>query len=111
MAYETQIEAAKTHFGKILEEQLARVERLKQQPEWLDFSRIKPIKIGMIGGDGIGRIDRAGQDAADTAVGKTDPHQSRRGRFLVEPGGQIRMGLALGQRGRQHHAGDFLQER
>jgi isocitrate dehydrogenase (NAD+) len=54
MAYETQIEAAKTHFGKIIEEQLARVERLKQQPDWLDFSRVKPIKIGMIGGDGIG---------------------------------------------------------
>ena len=54
MAYETQIEAAKTHFGKILEEQLARVERLKQQPDWLDFSQVKPIKIGMIGGDGIG---------------------------------------------------------
>jgi isocitrate dehydrogenase (NAD+) len=54
MAYETQIEAAKTHFGKIIEEQLARVERLKQQPEWLDFSQVKPIKIGMIGGDGIG---------------------------------------------------------
>jgi isocitrate dehydrogenase (NAD+) len=54
MAYEAQIEAAKTHFGKILEEQLARVERLKQQPDWLDFSQIKPIKIGMIGGDGIG---------------------------------------------------------
>jgi isocitrate dehydrogenase (NAD+) len=54
MAYETQIEAAKTHFGKIVEEQLARVERLKQQPDWLDFSRVKPIKIGMIGGDGIG---------------------------------------------------------
>src|ERR671931_784439 len=54
MADEAQIEAAKTHFGKILEEQLARVERLKQQPDWLDFSRIKPIKIGMIGGDGIG---------------------------------------------------------
>src|SRR5215510_5677808 len=54
MADEAQIEAAKTHFGKILEEQLARVERLKQQPGWLDFSQIKPIKIGMIGGDGIG---------------------------------------------------------
>jgi isocitrate dehydrogenase (NAD+) len=54
MAYEAQIDAAKTHFGKILEEQLARVERLKQQPDWLDFSQIKPIKIGMIGGDGIG---------------------------------------------------------
>jgi isocitrate dehydrogenase (NAD+) len=54
MAYEAQIEAAKTHFGKIVEEQLARVERLKQQPDWLDFSKISPIKIGMIGGDGIG---------------------------------------------------------
>jgi isocitrate dehydrogenase (NAD+) len=54
MAYETQIDAAKTHFGKIIEEQLARVERLKQQPDWLDFSQVKPIKIGMIGGDGIG---------------------------------------------------------
>jgi isocitrate dehydrogenase (NAD+) len=54
MAYEAQKEAAKTHFGKILEEQLARVERLKQQPDWLDFSQITPIKIGMIGGDGIG---------------------------------------------------------
>jgi isocitrate dehydrogenase (NAD+) len=54
MAYETQIEAAKTHFGKIIEEQLARVERLKQQPDWLDFNQVKPIKIGMIGGDGIG---------------------------------------------------------
>jgi isocitrate dehydrogenase (NAD+) len=54
MAYETQIDAAKTHFAKIIEEQLARVERLKQQPDWLDFSQVKPIKIGMIGGDGIG---------------------------------------------------------
>ena len=54
MAHEAQIETAKTHFGKILEEQLARVERLKRQPDWLDFSQIKPIKIGMIGGDGIG---------------------------------------------------------
>jgi isocitrate dehydrogenase (NAD+) len=54
MAYEVQIDTAKTHFGKILEEQLARVERLKQQPGRLDFNQIEPIKIGMIGGDGIG---------------------------------------------------------
>jgi isocitrate dehydrogenase (NAD+) len=54
MAYEAQIEAAKTHFGKVLEEQLARVEGLKRQPDWLDFNQIKPIKVGMIGGDGIG---------------------------------------------------------
>lgn len=54
MAYQSEISAAKEHFGKVLEEQLARVERLKQQPDWLDFSQVKPIKIGMIGGDGIG---------------------------------------------------------
>jgi isocitrate dehydrogenase (NAD+) len=54
LAYERQIEAAKAHFGKVLEEQLARVESLKRQPEWLDFGKISPIKIGMIGGDGIG---------------------------------------------------------
>ncbi len=54
MAYEAQIEAAKAHFGKVLAEQLERVERLKQQPDWLDFDTISPIKIGIIGGDGIG---------------------------------------------------------
>ena len=53
-AWSDQIEAAKTHFGQVLEQQLERVERLKQQPDWLDFSKITPIKIGMIGGDGIG---------------------------------------------------------
>ena len=54
MPYEAQIDTAKDHFGKLLEEQLARVESLKQQPDWLDFRKISPIKIGMIGGDGIG---------------------------------------------------------
>lgn len=54
MAYEQEIEAAKAHFGKVLEEQLERVDRLKQQPDWLDFGTISPIIVGMIGGDGIG---------------------------------------------------------
>ena len=54
MADTAQIKAATDQFTKILEEQLARVERLKQQPDWLDFSKISPIKIGILGGDGIG---------------------------------------------------------
>ena len=54
MAYESQIATAKEHFGKVLEEQLARVETMKKQPDWLDYSQISPIKIGMLGGDGIG---------------------------------------------------------
>ncbi len=42
------------HFKKILEEQLERVEGLKQSPDTVDFDRIRPIKIGVLGGDGIG---------------------------------------------------------
>ena len=48
------IEAAKEHFGIVLEQQLERVERLKAEDDWLDYSGISPIKVGMIGGDGIG---------------------------------------------------------
>ncbi len=31
------IEAAKGHFGKVLEQQLERVEHLKQAEPWIDF--------------------------------------------------------------------------
>ena len=48
------IEAAKEHFGKVLEEQLERVERLKAEEDWVDYSKLNRIIIGMIGGDGIG---------------------------------------------------------
>ncbi len=49
-----EIEKAKEHFGKILEEQLERVEHMKQAEEWTDYTQLKPITIGIIGGDGIG---------------------------------------------------------
>lgn len=52
--YKTAIEAAKEHFGKLLEMELARVERLKQPQEWVDYSKVSPIIIGVLGGDGIG---------------------------------------------------------
>ena len=48
------IEAAKEHFGNILQQQLERVEKLKQEPDWTDYSSISPIIVGMLGGDGIG---------------------------------------------------------
>jgi isocitrate dehydrogenase (NAD+) len=48
------IEKAKEHFGKILEEQLARVEAMKADQDWVDYSALKTIKIGVCGGDGIG---------------------------------------------------------
>jgi isocitrate dehydrogenase (NAD+) len=37
-------------------EQLDRVERMKQAEDWLDYSKLKPIIIGVVGGDGIGPI-------------------------------------------------------
>ncbi len=48
------IEAAKEHFGGLVQEQLERVERLKQSPEAADYANISPIVIGLLGGDGIG---------------------------------------------------------
>jgi isocitrate dehydrogenase (NAD+) len=42
------------HFKGILEDQLARVERLRSSEDWIDYSRLKPIVIGVVGGDGIG---------------------------------------------------------
>ncbi|MBM3948091.1 MAG: isocitrate/isopropylmalate dehydrogenase family protein [SAR202 cluster bacterium] len=48
------IEEAQAHFGKVLEQQLERVERLKKEGDWTDYSKISPIIIGIIGGDGIG---------------------------------------------------------
>jgi isocitrate dehydrogenase (NAD+) len=48
------IEVAKEQFGKVLEQQLERVERIKEEDDWTDYSALKPIVIGMIGGDGIG---------------------------------------------------------
>lgn len=49
-----EIEAAKEHFGRILEEQLNRVEVMKKSQEWIDYAQTTPIIIGVIGGDGIG---------------------------------------------------------
>lgn len=48
------IEEAKNKFGIILEEQLSRVEKLKKEDHWIDYSVLDNITIGMIGGDGIG---------------------------------------------------------
>jgi isocitrate dehydrogenase (NAD+) len=48
------IERAKEHFGKLLEVQMKRMEQVKSAPDWVDYTKIKPIKIGVIGGDGIG---------------------------------------------------------
>jgi isocitrate dehydrogenase (NAD+) len=48
------IEKAKEHFGKLLEDQMKRMERIKAETDWIDYGRLKPIIIGILPGDGIG---------------------------------------------------------
>lgn len=48
------IEVAKEKFGKLIEEQLARVEKMKADKDFIDFAKLPVIKIGICGGDGIG---------------------------------------------------------
>jgi isocitrate dehydrogenase (NAD+) len=48
------IEKAADHFKKLVKEQLERVEVMKRAGDWIDYSTLKPIIIGILGGDGIG---------------------------------------------------------
>lgn len=48
------IERAKEHFAKMLGPQLERVERIKAEGDWTDYTKARPITLGIIGGDGIG---------------------------------------------------------
>jgi isocitrate dehydrogenase (NAD+) len=48
------IERAKEHFGRLVKEQLERVEQMKKGEGWTDYSKKGRIVIGIVGGDGIG---------------------------------------------------------
>jgi len=48
------IEKAADHFRKLVKEQLERVEVMKTAKDWIDYGSLKPIIIGILGGDGIG---------------------------------------------------------
>jgi isocitrate dehydrogenase (NAD+) len=48
------IKRAQDHIARLVEEQLARVERMKQDEGWTDYTALSPLVIGVCGGDGIG---------------------------------------------------------
>ncbi len=48
------IERAKEHFANVIKEQLERIERMKAAEDWVDYSKVRPIIIGVCWGDGIG---------------------------------------------------------
>jgi len=54
MPFEKEIENAKNHFAELVKAQLERIKRLKSEGDWIDYSKLDTIIIGIIGGDGIG---------------------------------------------------------
>ena len=48
------VKKAKEHFGKIVEGELERIKMMKAQKDWVNYDELKPIIIGIVGGDGIG---------------------------------------------------------
>ena len=52
--YKNQLDTACEKFRAILEAQLKRVEDMKSQGDFIDYSSLDTIKIGVCGGDGIG---------------------------------------------------------
>ncbi len=50
----TELERASAHFAKLVKGQMERVEAMRAQQDWIDYSSLKPIKVGVLGGDGIG---------------------------------------------------------
>ncbi len=48
------IARAKDHFGQLLTDQMERMQRLKAAPDWIDYSQLDQVRIGILGGDGIG---------------------------------------------------------
>jgi isocitrate dehydrogenase (NAD+) len=54
MDREQMIARAKEHLGKLLESQFARIDKMKETQDFIDFSTLHPVVIGIVGGDGIG---------------------------------------------------------
>lgn len=48
------ITAATEKFAKLIEEQLKRVEKMKQEKDFIQYDKLDKIIIGIVGGDGIG---------------------------------------------------------
>lgn len=54
LKWKDEIKKAENHFASILEKQLERFVAIKEETEWVDYAKLKPVIIGVIGGDGIG---------------------------------------------------------
>jgi isocitrate dehydrogenase (NAD+) len=51
---EKHIQTAAEHFAKLIASQLKRVDEMASQPDFIDYSKLDKLIIGVCGGDGIG---------------------------------------------------------
>ena len=51
-----QIQLAQQQFGELIKSELERIERMKQDTEIKDFSKLDKITVGILPGDGVGPI-------------------------------------------------------
>ena len=52
VAYDAVLE----HIRKLIQDQAERAERIGKPVEWIDYTKLQKLVIGIIGGDGIGPI-------------------------------------------------------
>ena len=50
-----QLQRTKKHIAKLVMEQMDRIELLKKEADFIDYSNLKTIIIGVVAGDGIGQ--------------------------------------------------------
>ncbi len=55
-ASESERSEAVERFRRVLDDQLERVEALGRAQEWLDLGQVRPVVVGVVGGDGIGPV-------------------------------------------------------
>jgi isocitrate dehydrogenase (NAD+) len=48
------VDKAKAHFEKLIRQQLDRIDLMKAEETWVDYPKLSTIKVGVLGGDGIG---------------------------------------------------------
>ncbi len=54
MDHQAQIERAKEHFAALIKAQFSRIQGMKTTQDFVNYQEIRPLVIGVVGGDGIG---------------------------------------------------------
>ena len=104
MDREQMIARAKEHLGKLLESQFARIDKMKETQDFIDFSTLHPLVIVIVGGDGIGLYN--GGSTKSAGVSSQDELSEGKAAFRVIDG------LTIENRAKQGKAipDDVLEE-